>query len=226
MGLLVERIPVPDVRQPMLTPSLPVWIVSRLASLSREEQRDDKTGRYQMVDILPPSSILTLSQRDEVERYIASVNELCEHTPENSANAQRETLEAVKQLMLTIEMPGQTVTSVEARTMAFMVALGDVPSWAVVSAVLAWARGGWGTDSRGEPFNYRWCPAQAELRTAAMRAMWPLKETIAKLQRLLKAKPAMVFDEGHCERMREKFEGLVRELKAKNALDSLPLGDP
>jgi hypothetical protein len=69
-----------------------------------------------------------------------------------------------------------------ARAEAYLVALDDIPPWAIAEAIKRWHRG-----ECGHGYNYRWAPAPAELRELSNERLRPAKETIAHLEALLGA---------------------------------------
>lgn len=77
---------------------------------------------------------------------------------------------------------GGNEESGRARAQAYLVALDDVPPWAIAETIKLWHRGQCGPDH-----NYRFAPAPAELRNAAMSLLQPAKQVISHLESLLTA---------------------------------------
>jgi hypothetical protein len=69
-----------------------------------------------------------------------------------------------------------------ARAQAYLVATDDISPWAISETIKRWHRGECGPDR-----NYRFAPAPAELRDAAMQLLQPAKHTIAHLTAVLNA---------------------------------------
>ena len=95
-----------------------------------------------------------------------------------------------------------------------MCALDDLPPWAVQGAVLRWNRGDCGTDNRGEPYNYHWCPAPAALRRIALSEVACMKRRVREAQLLLRAEPHVEFSDEHCEEMRKRLAQVFSGFKA------------
>jgi hypothetical protein len=121
---------------------------------------------------LPSNLILSEAERDEVERHIRVLDAACGPTPADDPETEGAMLIDLTKLMLVLPAPKQNEASAEARGEAYLAALDDVPLWALRSAIRRWYRGDAGTNERGEPFDYHWCPAPAELRKIAMSELW------------------------------------------------------
>ena len=76
-----------------------------------------------------------------------------------------------------------TEESGKARGGAYLAALDDIPPWAIADSVRRWHRG----EGGGKDANYRFAPAPAELRYAALQILQPAKQTIAHLEAVLTA---------------------------------------
>jgi hypothetical protein len=183
---------------------LPAWAASRIASLKNESQPDE-TGRWRQVLTIPTSLILKANEREAVEQHVIALDRLCEDTPQRSARAQKAMLVILTQLMWVSPSTTQNELSAEARGAGFMMALDDITVWAVQAAVRNWCRGNCGTDTRGRPYDYRWCPAPAELRRIAFIEMWRIQSRAADLRRLLRAVPRKEYLDEHCRVMREQL---------------------
>lgn len=79
-------------------------------------------------------------------------------------------------------MAGASAASGRARIDAYSVALDDVPSWAVATAITKWHRGDCGSD-----MNYTFAPAPAILRDLAKRELEPVALWLNRMQSLLAA---------------------------------------
>ena len=156
-----ELFQLPDVRRPAQMPSLPAWVASRVA-LIKDESRPDSEGKYRMIPTLVRNLILSEAERDKVGRHIRELEALCGPTPIDSSEAEGAMLIELAKMMLVLPTASQNEASAEARAEAYLVALDDVPVWAVRSAIRLWHRGECGKDARGEPFDYHWPPAAAD----------------------------------------------------------------
>jgi hypothetical protein len=106
-------------------------------------------------------------------------------------------------MMLTLPSREAGDLAAEAKSEAYMAALDDVPCWAVQEAMRRWYRG-----ECGAKHDYRWQPAPATLRELALVETYRVRAVRRKMSQLLTAEPLIEFDEGHCQRMREKIQSL------------------
>jgi hypothetical protein len=204
-------IPVPDLRRPERMPSLPAWVASRVASIKDEVQPDPVTGKHRSAPTLPLNLTLNEAERDEIERHVHILEASCGPTPSDDPEAEGAMLIDLTKLMLVLPAAKQNEASVEARGEAYLAALDDVPPWALRSAIRSWYRGDGGKNERGEPFDYHWCPAPAELRKVAMLMLWRVKGRAAALRRLLSAEPLIEYSDEHCHSMRQRLSGLMHQ---------------
>jgi hypothetical protein len=206
-----EPIPLPDLRRPERTPSLPAWLALRIASIKDVHQPDQKTGKHRMIPTLPPNLILSGVERDEIERHLRMLDSLFGPTPFDDAQVEGRMLIELTKMALSTTAPRQNEASAEARGEAYLTALEDLPLWAVQAAIRRWHRGDAGKNHRGEAYDYHWPPAPAELRMIALLELWRVKERAALLRKLLSAEPLIEFTEEHCRTMREKLSVLALE---------------
>jgi hypothetical protein len=103
----------------------------------------------------------------------------------------------------------QNEAGAEASGEAFQAALDDVPTWAVAAAVRRWYRGDCGENERGQPFDYHWRPAPAELRRIALFEKWRVQQRAKTLRKLLVAEPFIEFSEEHCAQMRARLIAVI-----------------
>jgi hypothetical protein len=165
-------------------------------------------GRWRQALTIPISLILKANEREAIEQHVIALDRLCADTPHRSARAQEAMLVAVTKIMWATSSATQNDLSAEARGEAFMAALDDVTVWAVQAAARRWYRGDCGTDARGRPYDYHWCPAPAELRRIAFVEMWRVWSRAADLRRLLSAVPRKEYLDEHCRVMRERLTTL------------------
>jgi hypothetical protein len=162
-----------------------------------------------MTPPLPANLILNQAERLEIERHVSELDELCAQTPTNGANWEGATLVLVTELMLTLPSSQQNEAGVEATGKAFQAALDDVPTWAVAVGIRRWHRCECGENERGQPYDYHWRPAPAELRRIALVAMREVKERAHILRKLLVAEPLVEFSDEHCAQMRARLAALI-----------------
>jgi hypothetical protein len=192
-------------------PSLPAWVASRIASIRDEVQPDPVTGKHRTMPTLPSNLILSETERDEVERHIRVLDAACGPTPADDPETEGAMLIDLTKLMLVLPAPKQNEASAEARGEAYLAALDDVPLWALRSAIRRWYRGDAGTNERGEPFDYHWCPAPAELRKIAISELWRVNGRAAELRKVLRAEPLIEYSDEHCRLMRQRLSTLMHE---------------
>jgi len=209
----LEAISRPDVRRLDRMQSFPAWLASRVALMKDEQQRSTVDGKYRTIPTLPANLTLSQAQRAEVERYVAASESLRDQTPANADRWKKNVFSAVTKLMLVLPAPQQDDVGSEVTGEAFLVALDDVPYWAVDAAIRKFYRHECGLNGRGQPFDYHWRPAPAELRRIALDAMEPFNLQIATLRKLLAAEPLNEFSTEHCERMQGQLRELVKACK-------------
>lgn len=68
-----------------------------------------------------------------------------------------------------------------------------------------WYRGDAGLNERGQPYDYHWRPAPAELRSIALVEKWRVKQRAETLRKMLAAEPLIEFSGEHCKHMRARI---------------------
>jgi hypothetical protein len=184
-------------RRQVRMPSLPEWVGSRIDSVRDADRRSTVDGELVVLPRLPVSLILSSAERAEVANLIREIENLLAQTPYERVERERETLAIIGTFMLSVPAVQQNDIGAEASAEAFLIALEDVPTWAVEAALRRWYRGECGLDARGKPHDYHWRPAPAELRRIAMVEVWPARQRVATLRRLLAAEPRTAFSESH-----------------------------
>jgi len=135
-------------------------------------------------------------------------------TPATDARAGQDMLVIVTKLMITLPARRDNEVSAEVRAEAFLMALDDLPVWAVASAVRQWHRGDCGQDDRGQPYDYHWTPSPAELRRIAKRELWlRVGSQLYDLNRLLGAEPLIEHSDEHRASMLARFAELRLKLQ-------------
>jgi hypothetical protein len=157
-------------------------------------------------------------QREAITRHLAVLDTLEVPTPEIDPDAEAATLVIVTKIMLVLPAQRQNEASAEARGEAYMAALDDMPTWAVAAAARRWYRGDAGNDEQGEPYDYSWCPAPADLRRVVMKEVVGIRYRAKQLRQLIAAQPRLEYSEEHCAAMRARLRGLFK------SLGDLPVG--
>jgi len=166
-------------------------------------------GKHRKVPTLPANLILNPAERAEIERHATDLDALCAQTPADSDEWEGATLIIITKLMLALPSSQQNEAGAEATGEAFQAALDDVPTWAVAAAVRRWYRGDCGENERGQPYDYHWRPAPAELRKIALVEKWRVQHRAQTLRKLLVAEPLMEFSDEHCAQMRARLAAVI-----------------
>jgi hypothetical protein len=204
-----EPISLPDVRRLDQMPSLPAWVALCVGSMKDEYQAALADGKHRKVPTLPANLILDPAERAEIERHVTALAALCAQTPVDADAFEGATLIIITKLMLALPSSQQNEAGVEATGEAFQAALEDVPTWAVAAAVRRWYRGDCGENKRGQPYDYHWRPAPAELRNIALVEKWRVQHRAQTLRKLLAAEPLIEFSDEHCAKMRARLAGVI-----------------
>ncbi len=180
---------------PLNLPSLPDWLTSRLGMVSR--QGWGKPGT------LPQNQSLAMQERTEVQSYLNGLNGLLEYSSLTHPLTANEVLGAITRLLLALPSKASGEATGEAKGEAYMIALEDLPAWAVTAAIRGWYRGECGSDH-----NYTFAPAPAVLRDIAMRERWRVAGRVKALTELLEAVPEREFTDEHRGKMLLKLKSL------------------
>ena len=137
---------------------------------------------------LAGGSKLTDEQRETAKALLAQLQ--ASLTPPDERAAAKERLAIVAKMLLAKPIAGASQEAGRARGEAYLVALEDVPPWAVAEAIRLWHRGECGDH------NYDWAPNTAVLRKVAMAQLEPVRAAVDHVEGLLAAVP---LDEAiHC----------------------------
>lgn len=123
---------------------------------------------------------MTDDQRFCIRRKVAVLRAASE--ADNGTENRKARLALVGNLLLAYPIPNGTQEAGRARAEAYLVALEDIPPWAIAEAIKRWHRG-----ECGQGYNYRWAPPPAELRQLSIERVRPAKEIIAHLEAVLGA---------------------------------------
>lgn len=126
---------------------------------------------------------LTLStdERARISGRVAELQGICES--DDGTENRKVRLGLIGSMLMAYPTSGGSEEAGRARAGAYLVALDDVPPWAIAEAVRRWHRGEGGFSGS----NYRFAPAPAELRFAAMHILQPAKQAISHLNSILSA---------------------------------------
>lgn len=220
---LVNLEPIPlDLRRPTRMLSLPGWLAARKGALAVNLQQVE--GRYQDVPTLPAGMMLSDSQRDAIQKHLASLGSLLLQTPENGTEYEKATFASIAKLLLVKPAAKTTEEAAEHRQDVFMDVLEDVSCWAVDAAIRHWHRGDCGKDERGKPYNYDFAPEPHALRKLALKEMYLIKQQINALEPILKAVP-YVDTTKDLERGRAAYRGIQAGIAGKADLRTMTYDD-
>lgn len=128
---------------------------------------------------------------------------LLSNTSLNHPQTANEVLGLITRLLLALPSKATGEATGEAKGEAYMIALEDMPAWAVTAAIYGWYRGEYGMEH-----NYTFAPAPAVLRKLAMAERWKVEGRAKALGELLEAVPEREFDEQHRTEMLGKLRGI------------------
>ena len=144
------------------------------------------------------------AEREEIARHVAELDALSGPTPDDDTTAEAQTLIVLTKMMLVLPAAKQNEASAEARGEAYMMALNDLPTWAVAAAVRRWYRG-----DAGDRHDYHWAPSPAELRALTIIELYRVKGRTAMLRNLLRAELLIEYSEEHCAMMRARLATVI-----------------
>jgi hypothetical protein len=191
----VEPIPLPDVTKLDAVPSLPGWLRTRIAAVSRAGETKftghNCNGPWMPVELIP-----TPAQRAVIERHVDALKELTDQTPEHDEESEKATRVLIVKLLQALSSQRTTQAAIAARAEAFTIAVETDPHWAVAAAIRGWYRGQYGKEH-----DYRWPPAPAVLHDLAMREAWKIAGRIRQLEDVLNAETSLTLSDEHRARM-------------------------
>lgn len=183
----IEPIPLPDLRKPTGTISLPGWLTTQQSALAENFQLQE--GKFADVLTLPESLLPTETQKAAIRQHCTVLRLMLEQTPEAGDEWLQETLTVVTKMQLVLASQKASELAGEARAEAYMVALEDLPAWAVTAASKRWYRSSCGNNEHGKPYDYRFMPDPASMRRLAMVEAFRVKNRISDLEKVLSAVP-------------------------------------
>lgn len=116
-------------------------------------------------------------------RISAKIREIQQFTAVEQTREHREaSLGLIAKMLMAYPMASSSSEAGAARGEAYLIALDDVPPWAISETIRRWHKGQCGADH-----NYRFAPAPAELRECAMKLLEPAIQTMQHLEMVLGA---------------------------------------
>jgi hypothetical protein len=173
---IVRPLPSPAPLAPF--PELPAWA----STIMREA-----AGARSEFD--PPLSLPSARHRQELENHRAKLSELLEQKPVADQEYAKQSFVLIAKLLLAKPARNVGPEATEAKIEAYLMALDDVPWWAVANAIRKWHRGECDSWRGHENYDYRWAPESADLRRIALRVTDNLKDRISKIEKVLKLAP-------------------------------------
>jgi hypothetical protein len=198
-----QRIPLPDVRRLDMTRPWPAWLASRLNAVSIVDQKGPD-GRYRDVLTLPAQLMLKPAQVKMVSDHLDDLLSLMAQTAEKDAEFEKAACAAITKMMLALPTQKVTEVAAEARVEAFMMAVEDLPYWAVVAAIKGWYRGRY-----GEEHDYTWQPSPATLRRLAHLEAWKVASRIRELKGVIEAEELVTYSAEYRENMVQRLKAVI-----------------
>lgn len=184
---------------PANLPSLPVWLQSRLAMVSKQGWGRPAT--------LPANQALTSREITEIQLHLSVLNGFLEHSSLNHPQTANEVLGLVARLLQALPLKNQSELAGEAKAEAYMIAVEDMPDWAVRQAVREWYRGAY-----GDEHNYTFAPAPAVLRKLSMIERFKVAGRAKALGELLEAIPTIEYSDEHKADMMRRIADVVADV--------------
>lgn len=143
-------------------------------------------------------------ERALIEQHVVALR------PALSAVDEPGTLVVVTKMMLTLPAQRTNEMGAEAAAEAFMMALDDVPTWSVASAMRGWYRGEYDGEkfSGKKRFDFTWRPGPADLRELSIHERWKVAGRVQSLEKLLAAEKLLEFAPEHQEDMKARLNRL------------------
>lgn len=165
--------------------SIPQWVTSQLALVSGQH-RDSP---------LPVS--LTPSQQNTLKQKITFLDYHLKERPDDI-----KTLSLMMEFILATSTANFSDKQLEAKGMAFVTSMRELPAWAIAEAIQKWHKG-----EVGFKVDYNF-PTPADLRKVALACWDTAAGKMIVYQRLLEASNQEPFSEVHQTTMLEKIKGL------------------
>ena len=181
---------------PLNLPSLPEWLTSRLGMVSRQ-------NGYRRPASIPESRQLSSQERMEVGSLLITLNGLYRNTSLNHPQTANEVLGAITRLLLALPSKASGEATGEAKAEAYMIALEDMPAWAITVAIRGWYRG-----EHGPEHNYTFAPAPVVLRRLVMIERHKVAGRATALGELLEAVPEVEYSDEYRAEMLGKLRSI------------------
>lgn len=206
MNALVEKTPVPSLNldRSLKTLSLPEWLQRSVSGLTvgwESAVRPDGIEGRRNTPVIARSLAPSKEARMQIEARIRELRAARAAVDIDMA------MTAVTELLLSFSSQAMNEAGAKARARGYIVALEDLPAWAIAEACRLWLRG-----EAGEA-NYNFAPAPPVLRKIANTIASRVDHQRSVLERLLNAKiveDEPQFDDRHCETMRAQLAALWR----------------
>jgi len=128
--------------------------------------------------------VLTTSERSAVEIQLKDLQTLVSGYGDEFEEQQKQTI--LTKLFLAKPSGPMTEIGAASRAESYMMALEDIPAWAIEAAIKRWHRGDVPGISLDE---FKWAPDSAVLRKIAANMLEPYYENIRIIERVLLARP-------------------------------------
>lgn len=159
--------------------SLPACVTSRAKWLGTVEI-DNNPISYLSAGLTP----LSESEVGIAKAALANIETVLEAADDEAEDDEK--LALLTALFIAKPSAGMTELGAAARGKSYMIALYDLPAWAVEDAITRWYRGA----VDGVPSeDFKWAPDTAMLRRIAVGLLEPYRENAKTIRLLLEAKP-------------------------------------
>lgn len=176
----------------VMKPSLPVWLERHLGSISGNHRRD----------LLPVK--LNEAERVAINLLLQSYDSLLAASPN-----QKEAFKLVGRFLMATSNQNLGPAQVEAKQLAFMTALDDLPVWAIEHGIARWHR------EINNPF-----PSPADLRSVCKAVIAGIEGRRIVLNRLLAAAELPPHDPERAKTMLERLKTLLASFAKPRAIRS------
>lgn len=214
---IIDPIRLPDAARPSLMPCPPPWLQSAIECMQDDPDGERMPGSHRLMPRIPTASMPSPAQREAVTAHVKSLRSFLEQTAVKSAEHGDVLLELVEELLRAKPSQRAVEMTHAARLTSYIVALDDVPTWAVRESIRRWYRGDCHTYGQVRP-DYTWAPDTDQLRRLSIAEMWKVGERVRVCQNLLDAQPMRppATDEDRA-RVQAIFEKMARRMATRSA---------
>lgn len=209
MANLPARTESPD--SPVAMKSLPASIEYAIASVYPDDSQKGPDGRYRRCVTLPQELMPTAAERTAITQHLQTLQRYAGQTAESDPSSREQLLDLIERLCQSLPSQVAGARGIEAATEGYLVAVSDIPVWAVEKALTLWYRGRAHED--GDKFNYTFRPGFHDLRRVAYRLSQPVFTRMKGLQLLLAAEPRRTISDAEREAALARWQEIGARLQ-------------